>query len=178
VKFDRDKLKALVLYVIWRAGQQEGFGATKINKVLWFADARRYEVFGQSITGETYVRQPHGPVPQHIDEIKRELESDGSIKGWSETYYDKSITRHLADAPPDTSMFDTEELMLVDWWIKHVAEEHTATSISDLSHNYAWNIAAMGEEIPLHAVFADRVRSPNDEELEWARTEAKRLGLS
>jgi hypothetical protein len=68
--------------------------------------------------------------------------------------------------------------MLVDWWIKHVAEEHTATSISDLSHNYAWNIAAMGEEIPLHAVFADRVRSPNDEELEWARTEAKRLGLS
>jgi hypothetical protein len=92
MKFDRDKLKALVLYVIWRAGQQEGFGATKINKVLWFADARRYEVFGQSITGETYVRQPHGPVPQHIDEIKRELESDGSIKGWSETYYDKSIT--------------------------------------------------------------------------------------
>lgn len=173
----REKLKALVLYVIWRAGHREGFGATKLNKVLWFADARHYMVHGASITGETYIRQPHGPVPKHIDEIKNELIVEGAIQTMDEEYRSVSLKRHLTDGPPDTTMFTGDELTLIDWWIRHVAEEHTAKSISELSHNYTWQIAEPGAEIPLYAVFASRIRAPLGEELDWAKAEAKRLGL-
>ena len=54
---------------------------------------------------------------------------------------------------------------------------HTAQSISDKTHDYGWEIARMGEEIPLYAVLAERVRHPRGDELEWARKEAERLGL-
>ena len=71
--FDRDKFKALVLYVIWAAGERSDFGSTKLNKVLWFSEARAYEAFGRPIAGETYVRQKFGPVPQHLLEVREEL---------------------------------------------------------------------------------------------------------
>ncbi len=74
--------------------------------------------------------------------------------------------------------FSAEEMNLVDWWVKHVDEEHTATSISEASHDQMWKLAHQGEEIPLYAVFASRIRAPLGKELEWAKAEAERLGLS
>lgn len=175
---DLAKLKALVLYIVWRANQYQGFGATKLNKVLWFSDARFYRSYGRSITNETYVRQPHGPVPEHVENLKVELISEGALTAWDELYYGKVVRRLSAEAPPETSAFTAEELVMVDWWINHIGSDHTASSVSELSHNYPWTIARMGERIPLHAVFAERVRPPNKEELDWAAGEAKRLGLS
>lgn len=178
MEFEHNKFKALVLYVIWRAAQYEGFGATKLNKVLWFSDARHYRSHGYSITGETYVRQPHGPVPEHIEKIKHELEVSGLISNWDENYFGRVVRRSAAAAPPETSCFTAEQLMMVDWWLHHIATEHTASSVSELSHNYPWKIAEMGEIIPMHAVFAERIRPPDEEELNWAKSEAERLGLT
>ena len=178
MKFDREKLKALVLYVIWRVGQADGFGATKLNKALWFSEARHYMMYGSPITGETYIRQPHGPVPEHVDEICRELELEGIVARRTERYFGKDLTRFVADEPPDVAHFSCDELNVVDWWVKHIAEEHTASSISELSHNYAWEIAANGEAIPLYAILSSRIRAPLGKELEWARQEAQRLGLA
>lgn len=174
--FDRDKFKALVLYVIWRTGEVRDFGATKLNKVLWFSDARAFEALGRSVTGETYVRQKFGPVPRHIVPILRELQEEGLVQSWSEPYFEFEVSRYRAHQPADISLFSADELGLIDWWIKHVAEEHTAASISEASHDYAWKIAALGEELPFHAFLASRVRQPRDEELEWAKIAAEQLG--
>jgi hypothetical protein len=177
--FDRDKFKALVLYVVWRAGHRDGFGATKLNKVLWFADARAYMMYRKPITGATYIREKRGPVPREMLTVRRELESEGKITITEEPYYSRQLTRFRASAesPPDTSLFTEEEISLVDWWIKHVDEEHTAESISETSHDRMWELALPGEEIPLYAVFATRIRAPRGKELEWAKKEAERLGL-
>ena len=177
MSLDRQKLKALTHYVIWRAGHREGFGATKLNKVLWFADARSYMMYRHPITGATYVREKHGPVPKEIMSIRSELASEGRIAITTEPYYSGEITRFKALEAPDVSIFSQEEMNLVDWWIKHVDEEHTAASVSELSHDRMWELAQLGEEIPLYAVFASRIRAPLGKELEWARAEAERLGL-
>src|SRR5262245_6108563 len=105
MEINREKYKALVLYIIWRAGEKRDFGSTKLNKVLWFTDARVNEAFGRPITGETYIREKHGPVPKHILEVLRELEDDGLIGVWSEPYFDHKITRYRAHQPPSTDLF-------------------------------------------------------------------------
>jgi Protein of unknown function (DUF4065) len=174
--FDQNKFKALVLYVIWRTGDVRDFGAIKLNKVLWFTDARTFEALGKPVTGETYIRRKFGPVPLHIDATLTELIQDGQIQTWTEPYFDFEVKRYSTHAPPDTTIFSSEELSFIDWWIKHVAEQHTATSISDKSHDYAWKIAKEGEELPLKAFLAKRVRQPLEgEELEWARKAAQEL---
>lgn len=171
--FDREKFKQLVHYVVWRAGKRDWFGATKLNKVLWFADARRYVESGRSITGATYIREKHGPVPKAMMPVRAELEGEGAIR----VTRLPEMTRIIALVPPDTSRLSPEELKHADWWINHIDQDHTADSISDESHDYSWEIARMGEEIPMHAIFANRIRDPNDSEMEWAKDAARRRGL-
>ena len=78
--FDREKFKRLVHYVIWKAGKRDWFGATKLNKVLWFAESRVYVLTGKGITGATYVREKHGPVPRAMMPIRAELEREGTVE--------------------------------------------------------------------------------------------------
>ena len=177
MEFNRDKFKALTHYIIWRAGHRDGFGATKLNKVLWFADARSYMMYRRPITGATYLREKHGPVPREMMAVRDELTREGLVAISREPYFSGEITKFKALDAPDVSQFSQEEMNLIDWWIKHVDEDHTATSVSELSHDYMWELARMGEEIPLYAVFASRIRAPLGKELEWAKAEAERLGL-
>jgi hypothetical protein len=74
-------------------------------------------------------------------------------------------------------VFDHDEIQTINYWIRHIDEDHTATSISDQSHDYGWEIAAMYERLPYHAFLAERVRPPNDDELERITGRAKKLGL-
>jgi hypothetical protein len=175
--FDREKFKALVLYVIWRTSHREGFGATKLNKTLWFAEARTFEAFGKPISAETFVRDKYGPRSMHLSAVCDELVRDGLVERFSEYFYDYEVTRYRAFQPPDTSPFGSEEIALVDWWIGFI-DKHTATSISKSSRDYGWEIARRGEELPFYAFLASKIREPrSDEEIEWAREEARRLAL-
>jgi len=101
--------------------------------------------------------------------VRQELESEGHIKQWKGKVFDHEGWKFKALTPPSPNVFTSEEKAVIDYWIKHVDEDHTATSISDLSHNYGWEIARMGERIPFHSLLAERVREPNEDELQWAK---------
>jgi hypothetical protein len=174
MQYDVEKLKRLFHYVAWKAGKRDWFGATKLYKVLWFADARLYALTGSPITGETYIREKHGPIPRHAMQVREQLQKDSAIKITKEG----KLTRFVALTTPDVkSMFSPDELKAVDYWIEHIDKEHTGGTISDATHDYAWEIAANGEELPLNAVFVNRIREPDDKELEKFRQRAKSLGL-
>jgi hypothetical protein len=170
---DVERLKGLIHYVAWKAGKKDWFGATKLYKVLWFADARQFVLTKKSITGAVYIREKYGPVPKHGKLAREQLQKEGAIRISQE---DK-LTRIVALRPPDVSIFSEDELKTVDYWIEYIDRHHTAKSISDESHDYAWSIAELGEELPLHAVLANRIREPNDEETARLKRRAKELGL-
>jgi hypothetical protein len=173
MEFDREKFKRLVQYIAWKAGHRDWFGAIKLNKVLWFADARLFILRGTPITGATYIREKFGPVPRQIMPMRAELEREGIIK----VYKEGPLIRVTAEEKPNLSIFSKEELQAVDYWIEHIDKDHTAGSISEETHDYAWDIAKEGEEVPLYAVLANRIRDPDDEELGRLRDKAKTHGL-
>ena len=175
MQFDRDKYKHLVHYIAWRAGKNDWFGATKLYKVLWFADARLFVLTGKPITGETYVRKEFGPFPLHIMHVRDELERDGIIRVSKET--DSNLTRIVALAPADSHIFSSQELSAVNFWIEHIDKDHTAASISDRTHDYAWEIAGMNEDLPLFAPLVSRIPEPDETDLQRLRERAKELGL-
>lgn len=173
MQFDRDKFKELVVYIAWKAGRRDWFGATKLNKVLWFAEARAFVLHGKPIAGATYIRQKHGPVPRQFMPIRSELEREKRIRVFNEG----SLSRITADAKPDMSGFTPTEIQIIDHWIEYIDKDHTATSISEKSHDYGWDIAAMNEEIPLYAVLAERIPEPDEQALERLRERARAHGL-
>ena len=172
--FNRDKFKRLVHYVIWRAGNRDWFGAVKLNKVLWFSDTESFAHAGASITGATYTRQQFGPVPKAIMPIREELAREGAIRIMREG----RLERLTALTKPDMQPFSPAEMAIVEWWIEHIATYETAQTISAKSHDYAWQIASLGETLPMTASLATRLRQPNADEMEWAKETAAKLGLT
>jgi hypothetical protein len=177
VEFDKEKFKRLVHYVVWRTTKRAGFGATKLNRVLWFAEARAYMLHGKPIAGATYIREKNGPVPRAMMPIRDELVREGKITIKNDRFHNRHITYFESRVRPNMDGFSEEELKIVDWWITHIDEDHTAATISEQSHDYAWEIAKMGEVVPYQAAFAERIRRPTGKQLEWARAQARRRGL-
>ena len=171
--FDREKFKTLVLYVIWRTGGARDFGLTKLNKALWFAEARSFEACGTALTGESYFRQKFGPVAMHLDEVLQELRDGQNVQMWIEPHFDFEVTRYTTLAPPDMSTFSGPELGFVDWWIRQVSGAHPPAPALARVLDYGWQIAKVGEAVPLHALLAKRIRPPQEgDELNWARQAA------
>ena len=67
------------------------------------------------------------------------------------------------------AVFTAEEIKLVDAAFEHVCLDHTAKSISEETHGIIWEIAQMGEEIPLATVFASDVGEVDEDDFAWAK---------
>lgn len=171
---DREKLKDAFHYVIARAGSHPGFGATKLYKVLWFSEARTFVLTGEPIFNVEFVREKFGPVPKDALRVRKELVEEGRAKIWRDHLQNHEQWRFKALRPANVARFSPDELKTLNYWIAHIDEDHTAESISDQSHDYGWEIARMGERLPVHAFLAERLRDPSDAELQGAR---RRMGL-
>lgn len=172
--FDREKFKDALHYVIARVGSRPGFGATKLYKVMWFAEAKTFVLTGSPMFGAEFVREKHGPVPRCAMPVRQELVNEHRVKIWQDRWHNRLQWRFQSITPPSTERFTSDEIKTLNYWAAHIDEDHTATSISDESHDYGWEIAKTGETLPVYAFLAERLRDPTDAELAAAR---RRLGL-
>lgn len=175
--FDREKLKDAMHYVIATAGGRPGFGATKLYKVLWFSEARSFVLYNRPLFNATFVREKHGPVPKLGKIVREELVSDGRIKEWKDQSGNFAQWRFRSLMPASLDRFSQPERDTLHYWIQHIDKDHTAASISEQSHDYGWEIARMGEHLPLHAFLAERLRDPTEVEISAARSRLGYLGL-
>lgn len=179
MQFDRDKFKALFHYVVWSAGVRAGFGAEKIYKVLWFADAHAYALFDEPITGESYVRGKDGPFPRHGLPVIQELIDDSMIRCFDYTYFNMPIKYFHSLRTPEKLSLSHLHKEIIEKWIKNVSNEyHTATSSSEETYDHAWKMVDIDEELPYRAIFANRIREPEGEELEWVLKRLQELRLA
>ncbi|MCW5725121.1 MAG: SocA family protein [Maricaulaceae bacterium] len=166
-------------YVIWKCPNTNKLGSTKLNKILWFSEAKAYMLHGAPISGARFIRREHGPVAQQVMRARQDLISVGAIKVSRDRGFagDRAKDRFEALTVPRLDALSQEERAIVDYWVKHICDDHTAESVSELSHDYGWEIAAMGEPLPYAALLAERIRRPSEGQLEWARTRARELSL-
>lgn len=151
-----------MLYVAAKCETHRRFGATKLNKILFFADFAAYEQRGKSITGAAYQRLPAGPAPVELKPAEAELVQSqravvrtAPIPGWSHPE-----KRLVALKPPDLSLFDGEEIAIVDAVIDDL-EDATAADVSEMTHRLpGWQLAKDGEEIPYFTAFLPAERLP------------------
>ncbi|NKE69119.1 DUF4065 domain-containing protein [Ramlibacter sp. RBP-2] len=170
-KLNRTKFKALVHYICQKAEDPSCLGAIKLNKVLWYSDSIFFKLHGQSITGETYVKRQFGPVPRDIVGVIDELVAEGKIARGRVDHFGHLKSEFIAIEEADVSQFTGPEIQIIDEAFEHVCINNTAKSISEETHGVIWQIAAMGEPIPLATVFASEVGEVDEDDLAWARGE-------
>jgi uncharacterized phage-associated protein len=151
---DNRKFKELILYVCGKSACDPNFGATKLNKILFLADFWAYANFGNPITGVEYMRLPHGPAPRPLIPIRRQMENAGEL-AIQETALDPEMKRKkpINLRAADLSVFDAEEIALVDKVIE-VCQNASASGVSRYTHHWhGWIAAIDGETIPYETVF-------------------------
>ena len=180
-----DRLRELILYIAERCEDDPTFGATKLNKILWFSDFIAYLYHAKPITGVEYQRLPNGPAPRRLLPIRAKMEAAREIvvrKPKGHLY-----TRHtvIALREPNLDDFSKHEVSLVDEVIRKLWGK-SAAEISDLSHLMAWKSVRDKESIPYEAAFLsddplseyDRSRTAElAHELGWRRAASSRVRI-
>lgn len=165
-----EKFKALVHFIVNECQDRPSrLGATRLNKALWYADVIAYKIGGTSITGDKYVKRERGPVPKHILATIRELEREGKIKV-RQPEFTFDVRKFISLADPDTTLLSDAEKALTREVLLAVCN-HTATRISDMTHDIIWGAAKEGEEIPLCATLAGYEGEITEAVLAWADRE-------
>ena len=151
--YDEDKFAELMLYIADQMEDEPWYGATMLNKVLFFSDFLHYAEHGESITGAEYHRLDHGPAPRRLLPVRNDLIATERAVIKERQVGARVQQRLLARVEPDLSEFTATEIKTVDSVISAL-KDHTATAVSDLTHTMSgWQIASDREEIPYQSVF-------------------------
>lgn len=177
VIYDETKLTELVLYVADRLQADRAGGATKLNKILFFADFAHVRRTGRPITGAEYQKLPQGPAPRRLKPVRDSLVAAGAATVAREEFLGYELHRLVPLRPADVTVFTAAELETVEQVLADL-DGLNARQVSDLSHEEAgWRLVDEGDVIPYEAalVGARQVSTPTSRRLQ--REVAERYGL-
>ena len=179
-EFNEDKFKELILYIAQECKDHPFFGATKLNKLLFYSDFIAYAQLGHSITGAEYMALEWGPVPKRLVPVREEMLFDDEII-IEERGLQKRVVPQRA---PDQEQFAPEERKIVNNVVE-LLRYRDAETITELSHGFlGWRAAwaetlATGHRvlIPYSTVHASN-EPPSNDDLRAVKELAKQNGWS
>jgi len=162
-------LGELVLLAAAELAGDPAFGATKLNKALFFSDLLHYKRHGTTITGSVYERLPRGPAPRDIVAVRQALIDAGDARLDHVGYLGYLQARLVPLRPPALSGFAATELQLV---------RQVCAALAGHSHAnvLGWQLAAEREEIPPESIFL-AAAPPARDDLARGRAVAAERGL-
>lgn len=175
MEYNKEKFKNLVHYIAANCEDAQRLGAVKLNKILWYADTIAYQIRGDSITGASYVKRQFGPVPAHILAALRELGDEERVLTVEVRTMGKVRREFISISNSTVEGFTAEEIATVDHTIGWICDNHTAQSISNLSHDQIWEMAAIGEEIPINTVLVSSLGEVDENDMYWGIKHAQQF---
>ncbi|MGO9271436.1 MAG: Panacea domain-containing protein [Terriglobia bacterium] len=151
---DNKKFRELILYISQKCATDPTFGATKLNKILFYADFLAYANLGKAITNFDYQKLANGPAPRTLLPIRDQMIADRELALQQIRLLSGNIQKRTVNLrPPDLTVFTGEEIALVDEVIE-AFEKAKAEVVSELSHRMVgWMSVENGESIPYNTIF-------------------------
>ncbi|MHB1672862.1 MAG: Panacea domain-containing protein [Acidobacteriaceae bacterium] len=154
LKSDDRKLAELILYISMKCANDPSYGATKLNKILYFSDFLAYGKWGKSITNAEYQRLPQGPAPKRLVPVRQALEEEQALViqpiAMPNGYIQK---RPVNRREPNLTGFEGKEIAWVDEVIDAL-KGLNAIAVSELSHQMVgWKMTKDGGNIPYGTIF-------------------------
>lgn len=162
------RLENLILFICEECEDPRELGAVKLNKILWFSDVFAYRFTGKSLSQSDYIKLQYGPVPKSAETAIEKLKDDGRLIVREDKVMGYSKKTFINTQKADLSEFSSDELKLVSVLTREICKNHTATSVSELSHDVVWEAAAMGETIPLSATLVSEPATITEDDKAWA----------
>ena len=171
---DDEKLRELILYVSTLSEYDPNFGATKLNKLLFYTDFLAYQKFGSAITGQEYQALPQGPAPKRLKPIIERMKRAGDLR---------QVRRKSGSVRANTTCSDSDRRSLEvhrprsgpDYWRVQRFWNWNATQISTESHFFlGWQLGIRGETIPYSSILIGNRKPTEAEKERSSSTKARR----
>ena len=153
MKFDRQKYIDLIFYILSQCYNKPQIGKTVICCLLYFIDFNYYELYGQLLTKETYVKSKKGIKPKHFNEVTNELIEKKQLFLRKEPYYHRILHKYYPTIIP-TPKFSGEELEIIDFAISRLSNNNASKMIKYAIRDPPITIADFGEDIDCRHVFS------------------------
>jgi hypothetical protein len=178
VDYDEGKFAEMVLYVADRLRADRAGGATKLNKVLYFADFAQVRRTGRPISGADYQKLPQGPAPRRLKPVRQRLVEEGAAEVLTEDFLGYKMHRLVPLRAPDLSVFAGDELVTIDRVLDDL-KQLTAKQVSDLSHEEpGWLHVGLGESIPYEMALVAKQQTLTPTARRLAAEVAQRYGIA
>jgi uncharacterized phage-associated protein len=152
-KVNTAKYEELVHYIVHRLGDKPNFGATLLNKILYFSDFDFYEINYKSITNESYRKIQFGPAPCNLAGIEKKLIREKKILSVVGEFYGHKQKKFVCVQAPEIKSLNSDELKIIDNVIKKLSS-FTATQVSEYSHlDIPWKATKDRQIIDYELVF-------------------------
>lgn len=152
-KFQTEKSKNVLLYLLERCAGKPNVGETVLYKLLYFSDFNYYELYEEHLTGAKYRKLPFGPVPQKLDSLIQQMIEKKQLQRVKTVYRGYAQTRYLPLVKADLQELKASETEVIDRVIEQMSD-WSAAAISQYSHkDMPWLASKKGEEINYELVF-------------------------
>ncbi len=174
MQFDRAKLRAVILYACSRCEPSE-LGAVKLHKVLYYADMIQYAYLGTPVTGATYRKRAFGPTCDQLLLTLADLVREKALEVKEVEYFGYFKKEYIAKESSEPNRLNDDERHLLDEVLDFVCRRNTAKTISEFSHNRAWELAEFGDILTYTSAFHLFPNQASPEALEWGLTQAAEI---
>lgn len=173
--YSMEKSKELIKYLAYKSVDDPFLGRTKLFKLIFFCDFYAYRKIGDSITGQKYHKEAHGPVSDSVRDLIAELKNDGEIVEVPVDLLGYEQRRYVCMEEPNVEVFSSKETSLIDDVINRYFRR-TACDISQISHDEipAWDDRSNSEELPIALALITKTE-PDDEVIEHGKELVQRI---
>lgn len=154
-KFNKDKFKQVLLYILDKCGAKANVGETVLYKLLYFSDFNYYELFENYLTGAAYRKISFGPAPCEFQPIVQEMIEEGKLQKVTTEYYGMPQKKYLPLVKADVNEWNwsAREKEVIDNVIERLSSMD-ATTISEFSHgDIPWEVTQDKDVIDYDTVF-------------------------
>ena len=147
----------------------------KLHKVLYYSDMFEFARSGTPLTGATYSKRPFGPTCDQLLKTLRELENENAIHIRDVDYFGFRKKEYIPVDNFKRQRINDSEIELLDEVIDFVCKDNSAKTISEFSHNRAWELAEFGEVLPYTSVFQIFPTQVSEDAMEWAASQVNEI---
>ena len=99
--FDKNEYMKLLTYILSNCYDKPHVGKTVISTTMYFTDFNYYEVYGEPLTKETYLKSKKGIIPKHFNKVTEELIEKNKIYFRKEPHYHTMLHRYYLKQLPN-----------------------------------------------------------------------------
>jgi hypothetical protein len=157
-----DKLCELIVYIAEQCAGDPAFSATKLSKILFFADFGFYAKRLRPITGMEYLRLEEGPAPRDFLRARDRLLEAERIALVKHPHEGETQHRIVSRSEVNFDLFSAAEISMVDRVIRETWGL-VVSQVARTSPNRAWQVPPLHAPIPYQAaLISDEVPTEAD----------------